>query len=317
MILRRRRRDNGYVILAVAIYMIIGSKYSFTFANICLGFVCALIIVLMLRSKRNNDNFEFDKTRNASQKFTFNSNTFSNQNCIVRYFPNEKIVVMDNPLYKSHSNLRAFIVDKTNHESVKRCWNDIYSYYDEYTTLDSLFSFVDKASGRLNLIFFTQGSWNQSLKGMEDYIPKQPEKKVEAPKFKKEIKKMNFDDKIQDGQIVVEFDDFEKKEIKVEQDDDIDKNIIDIQNLTDDDKMNINLADAQTISTLPGINIMIAKKIVEHRNINGFFKTKEDFINISGVKEHFKEKILSMISADVPSKASKNKKLEQERTVDL
>ena len=61
-------------------------------------------------------------------------------------------------------------------------------------------------------------------------------------------------------------------------------------------KVYVNYDDALTISALPGINIVKAKKLVEYRNIHGFFKDKNDFVNVSEAKEHFHNKILGMIS---------------------
>ena len=60
--------------------------------------------------------------------------------------------------------------------------------------------------------------------------------------------------------------------------------------------IDVNLANAQTISELPGINIVIAKKIVEYRNINGFFKSKEElfknFNKLQKEKEDLSKKLV-------------------------
>lgn len=64
-----------------------------------------------------------------------------------------------------------------------------------------------------------------------------------------------------------------------------------------DKKMNINAVEASEIAILPGVNIVMAKKIIEYRNTNGLFKTVDDFINTLNVKEHFIPKIREMIYA--------------------
>ncbi|MBD5403361.1 helix-hairpin-helix domain-containing protein [bacterium] len=71
-------------------------------------------------------------------------------------------------------------------------------------------------------------------------------------------------------------------------------------------KIDINTADAAAISILPGINIVGAKKIVEYRDLNGLFKNVDDFIKVSGVKEHFIEKIKTMVFAGKPEVKQNN-----------
>lgn len=61
------------------------------------------------------------------------------------------------------------------------------------------------------------------------------------------------------------------------------------------EKVDINSASANELSTLPGVNIVGAKKIVEYRNLNGLFTSEDEFIKAANVKEHFIPKIKSMI----------------------
>ena len=60
-------------------------------------------------------------------------------------------------------------------------------------------------------------------------------------------------------------------------------------------QIDVNNATASEISILPGINIVMAKKIVEFRDTNGLFKSEEDFFKVANVKEHFIPKIKAMI----------------------
>ena len=47
--------------------------------------------------------------------------------------------------------------------------------------------------------------------------------------------------------------------------------------------VNINTADAETLSTLKYIGPTIAYRIVEYRVMNGPFRTPEDIMNVKGV----------------------------------
>ena len=61
------------------------------------------------------------------------------------------------------------------------------------------------------------------------------------------------------------------------------------------ERIDVNSATADEIASLPGINVIMAKKIVEYRNLNGSFKSEDEFLKIAGVKNIFVNKIKSMI----------------------
>lgn len=306
------------IIPSILLFLLLATKFSFEVAGlfllIILGFVAFGIFV-----KKAKGEYLSTGIKSVPKEFVFNNNTLTNSHCIVRYFPGRKIVVMDNPLLKDKSALRAFIVDKTNHESISNCWKEICSVYDGYTYLDTLFSFIDKASGRLSIMFLNHAEGKFAVEGMEEFIPQSEKKSVRVerndnPRIAGKIEQM-----AKKGQIVVGFDDLQQQQIPEETKVSDGENVVNMQDLADNsDKIDVNLANAQTISELPGINIIMAKKIIEYRNLNGFFKNKDEFINLSGVKDHFKDKILSMITVEKSSAVILSKELEaeKERTVD-
>lgn len=62
------------------------------------------------------------------------------------------------------------------------------------------------------------------------------------------------------------------------------------------DKVNINSADINELMTLPGIGEAKAKAIMEYRESNGGFRSIEELMNISGIKEGVFNKIKDSIT---------------------
>lgn len=305
------------IIPSLLIFLLLATKLPFAIAGVFLLIIFACISFNLFVKKAKRE-YILTGIRSVPKELVFNNNTLSNKHCIVRYFPRNKIVVMDNPASKRNQTLRAFIVDKTNHENVDNCWKEICSVYEEYTYLDTLFSFIDKASGRLNMLFLSPNESNFKIDGMEEFMPEKKVKSVPTPKVNNEKLAKKIEQSAVQGQIVVDFNDLQKQKIVTPENKDTSKDVVDMQDLSGSDKIDINLANAQTISELPGINIIMAKKIVEYRNLNGFFKSKEDFLNISEVKSHFRDKILAMITVEQSSSvlSKKEKEADSERIVD-
>lgn len=62
------------------------------------------------------------------------------------------------------------------------------------------------------------------------------------------------------------------------------------------DKMvDINTATAEQLSTLPGINIVLAKRIVKYRDLKGEITSKEELFNEFNIKEHFQKELVKLI----------------------
>jgi len=60
--------------------------------------------------------------------------------------------------------------------------------------------------------------------------------------------------------------------------------------------VDINSADAELLSTLPGIGPKTAEKITAYRTANGPFNTVDDLLNISGIGSRKLEKIRSLVT---------------------
>lgn len=73
-----------------------------------------------------------------------------------------------------------------------------------------------------------------------------------------------------------------------------------MESVTSDDSkglVNINSADREQLMTLPGIGQSKADKIIEYREKNGGFKSTEDLMLISGIKEGLYNKVKDKIVA--------------------
>ena len=62
--------------------------------------------------------------------------------------------------------------------------------------------------------------------------------------------------------------------------------------------ININTASREELMTLPGIGESKADAILEYRKTNGGFGTKEEIMNITGIKEGVYSKIEDKITAE-------------------
>lgn len=63
----------------------------------------------------------------------------------------------------------------------------------------------------------------------------------------------------------------------------------------DDGKINLNKATKEELMTLPGVGASRADSIIQYRNENGGFKSIEEIMQISGIKEGLFEKIKDLI----------------------
>lgn len=60
--------------------------------------------------------------------------------------------------------------------------------------------------------------------------------------------------------------------------------------------ININTANSKELESLPGIGPVIAQNIIEYRNKNGLFRTKEELKNVTGIGEKKYEEISQFVS---------------------
>ena len=61
-------------------------------------------------------------------------------------------------------------------------------------------------------------------------------------------------------------------------------------------KININTADAQSLTAVPGIGPKTAENILAHRQQNGAFQSVDDLVNVKGIGEKSLAKMKSYLT---------------------
>ena len=315
---RSKRRNfsklNFYIFLGILLFAVIYEKPEkmWLYISILILTLICTICVEKLKSDEQNASF-INYTSGVPLEFVKDKNTLGNMHCVAKYFPmQQKIVVMDHPDSKLKTELRSFEVSRENVGDVDKVWSDICSVFDQYTFFDTLFSYIDKNTGVLRLKFIyrhdrPKAEIPKDVEELKDFAPPEPVYKPEA------LVLSEYGDPL----INMEYLDKKEKEDMSNVD-----NYNDFVGMNDilkpeEGKIDVNIANTAQLAELPGINIVIAKKIVEYRDKNGFFKTKDDFCKIAGLKEHFTEQIKEMITVDKTSKVIvENPRIPKERIVD-
>lgn len=65
--------------------------------------------------------------------------------------------------------------------------------------------------------------------------------------------------------------------------------------------VNVNTADATTLQLLPRVGPAVAERIVEHRESNGPFKTKEDLLLVRGIGDATFDLLEPYVAIEGPS----------------
>ena len=209
--------------------------------------------------------YENFSTNVVPKQFVINKLTLRNDSCTVMLTPGEKIVVMDND-YIVDDSKRMFVITKKDLKT-GISWNRICRIFNESSNLDSLAAFFT-IDINVNIVIFDKRKHSKCS---------DIQKNINIASVEAE-QKQDFIDINASG------DNSDNSEAKFSED-------------FAAGKINVNSASADEIAILPGINIVGAKKIIEYRNLNGPFKSVEEFIKAAGVKEHFAAKIREMVIA--------------------
>ena len=286
-------------------------------ANFCLAVFCVLLIPGLFLRNIFMDSLYKGSINLVSKRFVFNQNTIRNEHCTVKYTPDVKIVVMEN-ISNRKKETRTFTIKKEDRVNVNKCWNEVCKIFDSFINIDSLASFLSYYT-QINII--TIPSTVEKTTNKNDI-------KIDATNVGPKFVEMNaiqpdtyskglehqraFDEKF------VNIDNINHAQKSKEREETAPV-FFDMSEALDKgpNKIDINNDGADEIAILPGINIVMAKKIVEYRATNGLFKNADDFIKIANVKEHFIQKIKSMIIVGKPKKIDNGGDDDQGRVVDI
>lgn len=285
-------------------------------ANFALAVFIVLLIPFFILRYIYLNNFYKYSINIVSKQFVVNKNTIRNEHCTVMYSADEKIIVMDNAPDRTHAK-RMFTLTK-NKLNVNKAWNRVCRIFDSFVTLDSLAAFYSydtrvevitleaKVTPRPQRKRVSQDKVYEEPKFVElDNIQADPYAKGTNVPNDKGASYVNLDN-IQEQKAYVPT---QEKEIEF-------AGMGELMN-NSPNKINVNTVTSSELSILPGINIVMAKKIVEYRDKNGYFNSIEDFLKAANVKEHFVEKIKPLITVEIPKETNDEDDTYEGRIIDF
>ena len=331
----RNRYSSGLGLLVglAGLFIFNPSVFKVTLA-VCLACLIPFLIIQYFLKDYLYKKFSISR---VNRQFVLRENALHNDHVTIIFTPDEKIVVMDNLSDNSHAK-RMFTLKK-GQLNINKAWNRVCRVFDGFMTLDSLVSFysydthvevitlempktqpkkkevkITKANqgpkfvemGNVQVDSFGNGSNKVNDRGASFVdMNNIQEQKQFTPKAQQEVEFTNFSD-------IQEQEKYVPKESQSEQFSELGDILSSGSN-----KIDVNFATASEIAILPGINIVGAKKIVEYRDLNGLFKTEEDFFAVANVKEHFVQKIKPMIVIGKPSEKAEDDDYSEGRIVDF
>ena len=313
------RRGQTFFGSIIAIY--IGLYFvSPQIANFCLAVFFILLIPALILRYFFMDSLYKGSISIVPKRFVFNKNTIYNEHCTVKYFQDEKIVVLDNVANKKLEKRTFTITKEKNKVNVNKCWNEVCKIFDAFISLDSLASFYSYET-KVDIITI------KSTTG-KDFAKKDNDIKIDSTNTGAKFVEMGaiqpdpysrglehqrpYDEKFVNIDNIHQAEKTRERDIEAPQ-------FIDLSDALDagPNKIDVNNSGADEIAVLPGINNVTAKTIVQYRAANGLFKDADDFIKVANVKEHFISKIKSMIVIGEPKKADNGGDDDQGRIVDI
>ena len=300
-------------IVGVYVLMLIISPQT---ANFILSILLVVSIPVLILRQIFMDKLYKYSINIVSKQFIIGNNALANEHCTVRYTPDEKVVVIDNFVTKNHGK-RMFTLKK-GEININRAWNRLCRVYDSFITLDSLAEFFSYDTKVDIITLETKHKKEDKSKQIQIDASNQGPKFVEMTAIQPDPYSKGLETPNDAGAKFVELDSIKEQEKYVKPEEKT-PDFVDLQDVlsSTSNKIDVNKAAASEISILPGINIVKAKKIIEYRDKNGLFKDVDEFIKAADVKEHFIEKIKTMVVAGKPEDENKKDDYSEGRIVDF
>lgn len=304
---------NFFITVAVIYFILL--YLSPQLANFSMAVFLVLMIPILIIRHILLDKLYRSSITIVPKRFIIGNNAINNEHCTVMYTPDEKIVVMDNIADRSHAK-RMFTLTKGK-ININKSWNRLCRVFDGFITLDSLASFfsydtkveIVTLEAKVKHIEKTKVDIDVSKLGPKfvDMDQIQPDSYVKGTEKPKEA-----DENFVNIENITEQPQVQQREEKAPE-------FVEMQDIlsTSINKIDVNTATASELAILPGINIVIAKKIIEYRDKNGLFKNADDFIKIANVKEHFISKVKSKIIIGTPEQDKQGEDYYEGRIIDF
>lgn len=235
--------------------------------------------LIMRRIRRRNRRINALKTAAPYLKpyeKIFSNQTLSNKFCSLSLNAKTKTITILSAVYNEHGRKMA-ATTKEFSADIDEYFDTIAELFSYNTTYDGLLSSL-KAVAAVNEVPYKIRKESEPVRKNLPQKPAVPAKKSEN---------------------IVEVD-FKNREIL-----DISDGLIDINNCSEAE-----------LTALPGISIIMAKKIIVFRETKHPFKSVEEFFEVMKIKPHFAKQLEKLICAKKIN-MKKVKKARQERTIDL
>lgn len=294
----RRRRDPmlSYVI-SIAILGVIGMFYALDFwmsHPIAVPVLLFILIFIGMLVGRFLIESEFKHSISmVSKQFVVGDNTIANKHCTVKFFPNDKLIVMEN-IPDIQNKKSMFTITSKEKYKINKCWSNVCSAFDFDSNVTTLAFLLDVPKNKVIRIESTV---------KQDTLPESKQINIDnskvGPKF--------------DGVNNLSAGGFVNSTVLPS------ANVVKNQDLAAPvHSVDVNSATADEIAALPGINIVQAKKIVESRDKYGLFASEEDFFKRANIKDFFAEKLRPVITIKKSKQHPENNDgEEQSRIVDF
>ncbi len=235
--------------------------------------------LIMRRIRRRNRRINALKTAAPYLKpyeKIFSNQTLSNKFCSLSLNAKTKTITILSAVYNEHGRKMAATTQEVSAD-IDEYFDTIAELFSYNTTYDGLLSSL-KAVAAVNEVPYKIRKESEPVRKNLPQKPAVPAKKSEN---------------------IVEVD-FKNREIL-----DISDGLIDINNCSEAE-----------LTALPGISIIMAKKIIVFRETKHPFKSVEEFFEVMKIKPHF-AKQLEKLTCAKKINMKKVKKARQERTIDL